>query len=173
MSEINNELGTTSTSSTNTASQLPIYTVTELNYGIASSGPSTPVPVAATGSLYKANVLLPLMAFNLNLSTDNYVAFKQCPVCNEAPTVYDSTTLTYTNNLTKFGSMLLNFIVNEFNTLYGTDFKTDQFAIMSQGNDQNSVCGYEVYSASLNITINVWTQVGNESRADIRFIDAI
>lgn len=164
---------------TTSTTPLPIYTVTELNYGTLTStggsttGGSKPAPVAASGSLYKANVFLTLMAFSLNLSSDNYVAFKNCPVCNLAPTVYDATTKTYTNNLTKFGSMLLKLIVNSFNTEYGTSFKDNEFAIESQDNDQNSKCGYLIYSKDLNISINTWCQIGNETRVSIRFIDAI
>ena len=165
---------TSTTSTTSTISQLPQYTVTELNYGIAGATVTSTVSTStpAAGSLYRANVLLPVVILNLDKPTSNK-SFISCPITNLSPTTLDTTTGLYTNNLTNFGNNLLDLIINEFNTIFGTDFTTDQFGIMTVSTDQNSLCSYQVYSAPLNLTIDVWVQIGTETRVSIKFIDAI
>lgn len=160
--------GTTVSSTTSsTISQLPIYTVNELNYGLPTSSPTLP-PAA----LYRANVELPIIVLNLDLPK-NATKFLRCPHSNITTSTFNSTTNTYTNNLTNFGNFLLNFVIQEFNTKYGYNFSSDDFAIMSIPTDQNAKCSYEIFSNVLNININVWTQISYRTTISLNFIDAV
>ena len=87
-------------STTSTISQLPQYSVTELNYGIAgaSTTSATTSPTQAVGSLYRANVLMPVVVLNLDKSSSNK-SFTSCPVCNLSPSILNTTINTYSNNL--------------------------------------------------------------------------
>lgn len=136
---------------------------------------------------YIANVLLPVSILNLNeTSLTKLNSFKSCPVCNVAASSSSSSTTSASTsgsvntslpannpNLTPFGNFFLNLIVNEFNTLYGTDYKSSDFTIntISQ-NDQNSLCAYLIINQANNFSITTYIELSNQVHISMRFDEA-
>lgn len=160
-----------------------IYGVSTTSTSTSTSGSSTsstgstttsttpPTPKAASGSYYRCDVFLPLSFFNKSDNVNTNSFGQSCPTTNiTPPTVTDGV---ITNNLTLFGSDLLDLVLNTFNERYGTQLTTEQFSIKSTDNDQNSTCGYEVYSTKFQIFISAYVQLANQISTNILFIDGI
>lgn len=132
---------------------------------------------------YIANVLLPITSLNLNETTLTKLnTFKSCPICNIDSTVTVGTSTTSTTsstssnlinnpNLTKFGNFFLQLVVNEFNTIYGTDYTYSDFSINSQQNenDQNSLCTYILTNIANDFTITCYVETSTQIHISMAF----
>lgn len=142
-----------------------------------STTPGSTTPTA----YYIANVLLPVSILNMNDPTlSGSSSFKSCPLCNvpasevtNVSTATGASAPTTNPNLTTFGNFFLNLIVNEFNTLFGTEYTPSDFSINSVlNNDQNSLCCYYLVNLNASFAITCYVELSNEVYISINFDDS-
>jgi hypothetical protein len=142
---------------------------------MSTSGPSGGTASPSEVTNYVANVLMPVSILNMDKPfTNQSLFFEGCPLVDSIQNVVVNGVSTLSKVLTRFGTFLLDLIVNEFNTIYGTQFTTLEAEIIdlpSSENDENSQCVYSVLINSGNVSgsiaIKCYVQVGIQTHVSL------